>query len=121
MHPRKTFFILPNLFTLGGIFCGLFSLTLTMGEPTPTQLYQAALAIGYGFFFDVADGRVARVTRTQSALGLQLDSLADVITFGVAPAMLMYKWGLSRLETVTPYIGLVVAFLYVAAAALRLA
>ena len=121
MHPRKTFFILPNLFTLGGIFCGLFSLTLSMGEPTPAQLYQAALAIAYGFFFDLADGRVARLTRTQSALGLQLDSLADVITFGVAPAMLMYKWGLARLETLTPYIGLIVAFLYVAAAALRLA
>jgi CDP-diacylglycerol---serine O-phosphatidyltransferase len=121
MHPRKTFFILPNLFTLGGIFCGLFSLALSMGEPTPAQLYQAALAVAYGFFFDLADGRVARLTRTQSALGLQLDSLADVITFGVAPAMLMYKWGLSRLETVTPHVGLVVAFLYVAAAALRLA
>ncbi|MCS6914825.1 MAG: CDP-diacylglycerol--serine O-phosphatidyltransferase [Myxococcales bacterium] len=121
MHPRKTFFILPNLFTLGGIFCGLFSLALTMGEPTPTQLYQAAMAVAYGLFFDLADGRVARLTRTQSALGLQLDSLADVITFGVAPAMLMYKWGLSRLVSIVPHIGLIVAFLYVAAAALRLA
>jgi CDP-diacylglycerol--serine O-phosphatidyltransferase len=121
MSPRKTFFILPNLFTLGGIFCGLFSLTLSLGEPTPAQLYQAALAIGYGFIFDMADGRVARLTRTQSALGLQLDSLADVITFGVAPAMLMYRWGLSRLESVVPHVGLFVAFLFVAAAALRLA
>lgn len=121
MNLRKTLFILPNLFTLGGIFCGLFSLTLSMGEPTSPQLYQAALAIAYGYLFDLADGRVARLTRTQSALGLQLDSLADVITFGVAPAMLMYKWGLSRLESAVPHSGLVVAFLYVAAAALRLA
>lgn len=121
MNLRKTYFILPNLFTLGGVFCGLFSLTLSTGEATPQQLYQSAVAIAYGFLFDLADGRVARLTRTQSALGLQLDSLADVITFGVAPALLVYKWGLSRLELIVPHVGLLVAFLYVAAAALRLA
>lgn len=121
MNLRKTLFILPNLFTLGGLFCGLFSLTLSMGEPTSAQLYQAAVAIAYGYLFDLADGRVARLTRTQSALGLQLDSLCDAITFGVAPAMLMYKWGLSRLEAVVPHVGLGVAFLYCAAATLRLA
>lgn len=121
MHPRKTFFTLPNLFTLGNIFCGLFSLTLSAGEPTPEQLYQAAVAIAFGYIFDLADGRVARLTRTQSALGVQLDSLADVITFGVAPAMMVYKWGLSRLEGLIPHVGLLVAFMYVGAAALRLA
>ncbi len=121
MNLRKTYFILPNLFTLGGIFCGLFSLTLSAGDATPAQLYQAAVAIAYGYLFDLADGRVARLTRTQSALGMQLDSLADVITFGVAPALLMYKWGLIRLESISHHIGLFVAFLFVAAAALRLA
>ncbi len=122
MHPRKTFFTLPNLFTLGGIFCGFFSLTLSASEnPTQDQIYQAAVAIAFGYLFDLADGRVARLTRTQSALGMELDSLADLVTFGVAPALMVYKWGLSRVESLIPHVGLIVAFLYVAAAALRLA
>lgn len=118
MDLRKTYFILPNLFTLGGLFCGLFSITLSVAE---AQLYQAAFAIAYGYLFDLADGRVARLTRTQSLLGMQLDSLADLVTFGVAPALLMYKWGLQGLQTALPRTGLLVAFVYVAAAALRLA
>lgn len=117
MNWRKTFFILPNLFTLASIFCGFFALTLCSGETQFEQLYQAALAICFGFFFDTFDGRVARLTKTQSALGLQLDSLADVITFGAAPAMLVYKWGLSRFGVW----GVFVAYLFVAAGALRLA
>src|SRR5262249_44831806 len=83
------------------------------------HLYQAAIAISFGFFFDVADGRVARLTKTQSSLGLQLDSLADLVTFGVAPALLMYRWGLDKLDR--HHEGIAVAFLYVAAAAQRLA
>jgi CDP-diacylglycerol---serine O-phosphatidyltransferase len=117
MDIRKTFFILPNLFTLSSVFCGFFALTLCAGDANLDQLYQAALAIAFGFFFDTFDGRVARLTKTQSALGLQLDSLADVITFGAAPAMLVYKWGLSRFGLW----GIVIAFLFVAAGALRLA
>lgn len=117
MNLRKTFFILPNLFTLSSVFCGFFALTLCSGEAEIRQLYQAALAIVFGIFFDTFDGRVARLTKTQSELGLQLDSLADVITFGAAPAMMVYKWGLSSFGLG----GIFIAYLYVAAGALRLA
>jgi CDP-diacylglycerol--serine O-phosphatidyltransferase len=121
MNLRKTFFILPNLFTLSSVFCGFFAIaTIASGGATHMgALYQAAIAICFGFFFDLADGRVARLTKTQSALGLQLDSLADVITFGVAPALLMYRWGLDKLES--HHVGMVISFLYVGAGALRLA
>jgi CDP-diacylglycerol---serine O-phosphatidyltransferase len=118
MNLRKTFFILPNLFTLSSVFCGFFAITLCSGKADIDSLYQAAIAICFAFFFDLADGRVARLTRTQSNLGLQLDSLADVISFGAAPALLVYKWGL---EHFFGRAGVFVAFLFVGAAALRLA
>ncbi|MGZ3405911.1 MAG: CDP-alcohol phosphatidyltransferase family protein, partial [Polyangia bacterium] len=73
MNLRKTFFILPNLFTLSSVFCGFFAITLCAGSPTIDGLYQAAVAICFAYFFDLADGRVARLTKTQSDLGLQLD------------------------------------------------
>jgi CDP-diacylglycerol--serine O-phosphatidyltransferase len=114
---RKTFFILPNLFTLSSVFCGMFALTLCSGDADEKQLYQAALAICFGFFFDTFDGRVARLTKTQTSLGMQLDSLADVITFGAAPAMMVYKWALDGLGLW----GVAVAWLFVAAGAMRLA
>ena len=117
MNLRKTFFILPNLFTLANIFCGFFAIALSAGATNALQLYQASLAIVFGFFFDLFDGRVARLTKTQSELGIQLDSLADVITFGAAPAMLVYKWGLTKFGLW----GIFVAFLFLASAALRLA
>jgi CDP-diacylglycerol--serine O-phosphatidyltransferase len=117
MNLRKTFFILPNLFTLSSVFCGFFALTLCVGDAALDHLLQASLAICFGFFFDTFDGRVARLTKTQSALGLQLDSLADVITFGAAPGLLVYKWGLTSFGLW----GVVIAFLFVAAGALRLA
>lgn len=118
---RKTFFLLPNLFTLAGVFCGFYAITLCarLGDEGPDEdlLYKAALAIVVGFFFDGADGRIARMTRTQSELGLNLDSLADVITFGAAPSLLVYRWGLEGLGRV----GMLVAFLFLACGALRLA
>jgi len=117
MNLRKTFFVLPNLFTLSSVFCGFFALTLCVGDAALDHLLGASLAICFGFFFDTFDGRVARLTKTQSALGLQLDSLADVITFGAAPGLLVYKWGLTSLGLW----GVVIAFLFVAAGALRLA
>ena len=128
MNLRKTFFILPNLFTLASLFCGFFAIaTVSSGERANMgQLYQAAIAICFGMLFDMSDGRVARLTRTQSALGLQLDSLADLVTFGVAPAMILYRWGLDSLTRDIPHVGrhhlgLFVVFVYVACGALRLA
>ena len=91
---RKLMFVLPNLFTVSSIFCGVYSITLSAGEPTGDNFYRAAVAIFFGSFFDAFDGRVARLTRTQSDFGVELDSLADVISFGVAPAILVYKWAL---------------------------
>src|SRR6266436_5058096 len=92
---RKLMFVLPNLFTVSSIFCGVYSITLSAGEPTGDNFYRAAVAIFFGSFFDAFDGRVARLTQTQSEFGVELDSLADVITFGVAPAILVYKWALA--------------------------
>jgi CDP-diacylglycerol--serine O-phosphatidyltransferase len=77
----------------------------------------ASLLLVFALFFDMLDGRVARLTKTQSAFGLQIDSLADVISFGVAPALLVYRWSLSQKGVA----GIVVAFTFVAAAAVRLA
>jgi CDP-diacylglycerol--serine O-phosphatidyltransferase len=110
-------FVLPNLFTVSSIFCGFYAIILATGEPSAHQLYQATLAVFFGLFFDGADGRVARLTRTQSDFGVQLDSLADVITFGAAPAVIVYRWGL---ETLGVW-GLLVGFVFVACGALRLA
>jgi hypothetical protein len=72
-------------------------MTLCAGDASPTHLYQAALAIFFGMFFDAFDGRVARLTKTQSLFGQELDSLADVISFGAAPALLVWKWALAGL------------------------
>jgi CDP-diacylglycerol--serine O-phosphatidyltransferase len=114
---RKTYYILPNLFTLSCVLSGFTSLALSASGRSEADLYLAALAICFGFFFDTFDGRVARLTKTQSDLGRELDSLADVITFGAAPALLVYKWGLTSFGRM----GVVIAGLYVCAGALRLA
>ncbi len=110
-------FVLPNLFTVTSIFCGFYALTLVCGEARPDQLYQAALAIFFAMFFDGFDGRVARLTRTQSQFGMELDSLADVISFGVVPGLLVHKWALAPLGLA----GLLIAFAFTACGALRLA
>jgi CDP-diacylglycerol---serine O-phosphatidyltransferase len=114
---RKLMFVLPNLFTLSSIFCGFYAITLCAGEASPSQLYQAALAIFFAIFFDGFDGRVARLTKTQTQFGIELDSLADVISFGVAPAMLVYKWALVPLG----FVGMFISFAFTSCAALRLA
>ncbi len=116
---RKTYYILPNLFTLSSVFCGFISISLSTaaGASSGDDLYQAALAICFGFFFDTADGRVARLTKTQTDLGRDLDSLADLVTFGVAPAIMVYKWGLTSFGR----FGIFAAGLYVCAGAMRLA
>lgn len=117
MKLRKLMFVLPNLFTITSIFCGFYALTLTAGEASPAHLYQAAIAVFFAMFFDGFDGRVARLTRTQSDFGVELDSLADVISFGVVPAMIIYKWALAPLGM----LGTFIAFSFAACGALRLA
>ncbi len=117
MKLRKLMFVLPNLFTVTSIFCGFYAITLCAGEATPVQLYQAALAILFAMFFDGFDGRVARLTKTQSDFGMQLDSLADVVSFGAAPALLVYKWALAPLG----FVGLFISFSFAACGAMRLA
>jgi CDP-diacylglycerol---serine O-phosphatidyltransferase len=117
INLRKAMFVLPNLFTVSSILLGFYALTLCAGDATPVELYQAAMAIIFAMFFDAFDGRVARMTKTQSDFGVQLDSLADVISFGAAPALLVYKWALAPLG----FVGIFVAFSFAACGALRLA
>jgi len=114
---HKLMFVLPNLFTVSSIFCGVYSILLSSQESSGSNFYKAAVAIFFGNFFDAFDGRVARLTKTQSEFGVELDSLADVITFGVAPAILVYKWALSGMGTV----GLVICGASAACGAIRLA
>lgn len=110
-------FVLPNLFTVSSIFCGFYAMVLCMDAPEPFELRRAALAIFFGMFFDMFDGRVARLTRTQSEFGMQLDSLADVVSFGAAPSVLLYRWALGDVGM----LGLFACFCFVACGALRLA
>jgi len=120
LNLRKTLFILPNLITLSAIFCGFDSIRLSAGAAgagAEDDYYRAALLIVFSMFFDMLDGRVARMTKTQSAFGLQIDSLADVVSFGVAPAILVYGWMLKSFGV----FGLIVSFLFCASAAVRLA
>ncbi len=114
---RKSLFILPNLFTLSSIFCGFYAILICAGDPTADDFYRASLLIVFAMFFDAIDGRVARMTRTQSAFGVQIDSLADVASFGVAPAVLVYEWALSTLDMM----GVFACFVYLATGAIRLA
>ncbi len=114
---RKTLFVLPNLITLSSIFCGFDSMRLAAAAKSDDDYFAAALLLVFAMFFDMLDGRVARMTRTQSAFGLQIDSLADVVSFGAAPALLVYQWSLHSLGD----LGLAVAFLFLASGAVRLA
>ncbi|MEM9194807.1 MAG: CDP-diacylglycerol--serine O-phosphatidyltransferase [Myxococcota bacterium] len=117
LNLRKSLFILPNLFTCSSIFCGFYATLICANEPTNDDFYRAALLIVFAMFFDMIDGRVARMTKTQSAFGVQLDSLADVVSFGVAPAVLVHAWSLHSLRG----IGMFVCFAYIACGAIRLA
>ena len=120
-RPRgRGIYLLPNLFTTGGLFGGFFAIiAASQGRFEP-----ACVAIFVSAILDGIDGRVARMTNTQSEFGVQYDSLADLVSFGMAPALVMYYWALSslKLEGVTAgKIGWLTAFLYAACAALRLA
>lgn len=117
VNLRKSLFLLPNLITLSSVFCGFYAILLCGRGADEQDFYRAALLIVYAMFFDIIDGRVARLTKTQSALGVQLDSLADVISFGVAPAALIYRWSLESLGPV----GLFACFAFVSCGVIRLA
>ena len=113
-------FILPNLFTASSIFCGFYAAVLAASaerDAASGDLYRACIAVLFAMVFDSVDGRVARLTRTQSEFGIQMDSLADVVSFGVAPALIAWHWGLSTFGTV----GLLACFVYCACGAIRLA
>lgn len=112
-QPHPTIYILPNLFTTGSIFVGF----LSMVYATAGNFELAALLIVFGALLDGLDGKVARITNTASNFGVQYDSLADVITFGVAPAFLFFQWKLFQFGR----LGVVIAFLYATCGALRLA
>ncbi len=110
---RKGVYILPNLFTTGNLFCGFWAIISVFQE----KFYYAAVAILLAGVFDVLDGKVARLSGATSKFGVQYDSLADLISFGVAPALLAFSWALR------PYgrFGWLAAFLFVVCGALRLA
>ena len=114
---RKTLFLLPNLITLSSVFCGFDSIRISATAQGDDDYYRASLLLVFALFFDTIDGRVARLTKTQSAFGLQIDSLADAISFGVAPALLVFKWSLWQ----RPMLGLAASFLFAAAGVVRLA
>lgn len=113
-RPRKAIYLLPNLFTTGALFAGFFAIVMAVqGDFVP-----AAVAIFIAMLLDGADGRVARMTGTESEFGVQYDSLADVVSFGIAPALIVYLWSLQGMGDRWGMLG---AFVFVAAAAIRLA
>ncbi len=116
--------IVPSLFTIGNIFCGFYSVIATLRG----NWDYAAVLIGIGYILDGLDGRIARLTRTTSDFGLQLDSLADVVTFGLAPAVLAFNWGFGASEGIegsaarhVHQLGSLASFAFVVCGALRLA
>lgn len=110
---ERSIYLLPNLFTTASLFGGFYAIVQAMSG----QFEHAAVAIFIAMVMDGLDGRVARLTNTQSAFGAEYDSLSDMVSFGVAPALVMYVWALKPLGK----LGWIAAFLYAAAAALRLA
>ncbi|MFC0446337.1 CDP-diacylglycerol--serine O-phosphatidyltransferase [Pseudidiomarina halophila] len=110
---NRGIFLLPNLLTTAGLFSGFFAIVASMNN----QFESAAIAIFIAMVFDGLDGRVARMTNTQSDFGAEYDSMADIVSFGMAPALVMYNWALSDLGK----FGWLAAFIFVAGGALRLA
>lgn len=110
---RRGIYLLPNLFTTGALFSGFYAITSAMGGRFET----AVIAIFVAMILDGMDGRVARLTNTQSEFGAQYDSLSDMVSFGAAPALVMYVWAFSSLGK----LGLFAAFVHAAGGALRLA
>jgi len=111
--PRRGIYLLPNAFTTAALFCGFYAIVMAMN----LRFEQAAVAIFGAMLLDGIDGRVARLTNTQSEFGAQYDSLSDMVSFGAAPALVVYEWSLRGLGK----LGWLAAFVYCAGAALRLA
>ena len=110
---RKGIYILPNLFTVAALFGGFYAIVMAMND----RFESAGIGVFCAMVLDSLDGRVARLTHTQSAFGEQMDSLADMVSFGAAPALIVYEWALKGLGKA----GWIAAFVYCACAALRLA
>jgi CDP-diacylglycerol--serine O-phosphatidyltransferase len=110
---RRGVYLLPSLLTMGNMFCGYACVVYAMRGEYET----AAPFIGFAVVLDMLDGRIARLTGTTSEFGVEFDSMADIISFGMAPAILSFQWGLSALGR----LGWAAGFLFVAAAAMRLA
>jgi len=110
---RKGVYILPNLFTLGALFGGFYAVVMSMNG----RFEQAATGVFWAMILDSLDGRIARLTKTQSVFGEHMDSLSDMVSFGAAPALIGYEWSLRGLGKW----GWVAAFVYCSCAALRLA
>ncbi len=110
---RRSIYVLPSLFTVGNLFCGYYALTSTLAG----NYEAAAIALGIAVVLDGLDGRVARMANATSDFGLQLDSLADVVSFGIAPAILLYSWGMAELGEFAQFS----AFLFLICGAMRLA
>lgn len=111
--PPRGFYLLPNAFTTGNLFAGVFAIMLAMQGAYET----AAASVFLAMILDGMDGRVARLTNTQSVFGEQYDSMADMVSFGVAPALVMHAYALHEMGR----LGLIASFIYIACAALRLA
>jgi CDP-diacylglycerol---serine O-phosphatidyltransferase len=130
-HPSRGMYILPSAFTAGNIAAGYYAITQSVQGTLadPSYFDRAALAIGFAVLFDGLDGRIARMTNTTSDFGKELDSLADVITFGVAPSLLAYIWGFRMLPTTGSlmmhdrllHLGVFVCFAFLICGASRLA
>jgi CDP-diacylglycerol--serine O-phosphatidyltransferase len=110
---RKGIYILPNLFTLAALFGGFYAIVMAMNG----HFYEASVGVFCAMVLDSLDGRVARMTNTQSAFGEQMDSLSDMVSFGAAPALIVYEWALKDMGK----LGWIAAFVYCSGAALRLA
>jgi len=117
---NKGIYLLPNLLTTGAMFCGFYAIVAAI----QSKFEIAAIAVFIAMVLDGLDGRVARMTNTQTEFGAQYDSLSDLISFGLAPGLLMYQWALAHLQSfgvAWGKAGWLAAFVYVACAALRLA
>ena len=110
---RQVIYVVPNLLTTGNLFCGLYAIIAVFGA----NYMKAAIAILVALIFDILDGQSARWTKTTSQFGIEYDSLADLVSFGVAPGVLIYSWALSGYG----FMGLAIVFAFVGCGALRLA